>query len=255
MSSPPAGSTCWRPSAWLLRADPLPHSWDVTSDSIAAWVAHALRVRRLMLVKHTDGFIGPDRGPRSIPPHVRRIALDAFSGVVDPYFARALDPATGCWLVRRLGPADRGAGSSRSRRVGAPALPGLASQSATGSRQRTTGPPEIPIGRAQRETMLDRERRQVRIRDQGWPASRARRAVMRARHDTGRWAAESRLRRRRAKPDVDVMKSSAQSSEARVVILSGSPRSADRVATRAQARVEGAVVGVRLLRVRCRHRR
>ncbi len=88
------------PSAWLLRADPLPHSWDVTSDSIAAWVAHALRVRRLMLVKHVDGFIGPDRGPWRMPEHVRRIALEAFSGVVDPYFAWALDPAIGCWLAR-----------------------------------------------------------------------------------------------------------------------------------------------------------
>ena len=54
------------PSAWLLRADPLPHSWDVTSDSIAAWFARALRARRLMLVKHEDGFIGPDpRGPEA----------------------------------------------------------------------------------------------------------------------------------------------------------------------------------------------
>jgi hypothetical protein len=88
------------PSAWLLRADPLPHSWDVTSDSIAAWIAHALRVRQLMLVKHEDGFIGPDRGPRRMPEHVRQIALEAFSGVVDPYFARALDPTIGCWLVR-----------------------------------------------------------------------------------------------------------------------------------------------------------
>src|SRR5690606_15552356 len=27
------------PYAWLRAADPLPHGWDVTSDSIAAWVA------------------------------------------------------------------------------------------------------------------------------------------------------------------------------------------------------------------------
>jgi 5-(aminomethyl)-3-furanmethanol phosphate kinase len=88
------------PSAWLRRADPLPHSWDVTSDSIAAWVAHALRVRRLMLVKHVDGFIGPAGGPWQMPEHARQIPLDVLSGVVDPYFARALDPAIGCWLVR-----------------------------------------------------------------------------------------------------------------------------------------------------------
>ncbi len=52
------------PSAWLLGADPLPHSWDVTSDSIAAWVARALRVRRLMLVKDVDGFLAPRRGAK-----------------------------------------------------------------------------------------------------------------------------------------------------------------------------------------------
>jgi aspartokinase-like uncharacterized kinase len=87
------------PSDWLLRADPLPHSWDVTSDSIAAWFARALGARRLMLVKHEDGFIGPDQGAQSVPPHVREIVLEAFSGAVDPYFPRALDPAIGCWLA------------------------------------------------------------------------------------------------------------------------------------------------------------
>ena len=88
------------PSAWLLRTDPLPHSWDVTSDSIAAWIARVLRARHLMLVKHGDGFIAPDRGPGKMPPHVRRIAFGAFTDVVDPYFVRALDPTIGCWIVR-----------------------------------------------------------------------------------------------------------------------------------------------------------
>jgi aspartokinase-like uncharacterized kinase len=88
------------PSSWLLRADPLPHSWDVTSDSIAAWFAKVLGARHLMLVKHADGFIAPARGPRRMPPHVRQIALEAFADVVDPYFARALDPAIGCWIAR-----------------------------------------------------------------------------------------------------------------------------------------------------------
>jgi aspartokinase-like uncharacterized kinase len=39
------------PSRWLRQADPLPHSWTVTSDSIAAWMAGALGAARLVLVK------------------------------------------------------------------------------------------------------------------------------------------------------------------------------------------------------------
>ncbi|HEY7076829.1 MAG TPA: hypothetical protein VH418_15735 [Solirubrobacteraceae bacterium] len=39
------------PFALLRERDPLPASWDVTSDSIAAWVAGAAGARRLVLVK------------------------------------------------------------------------------------------------------------------------------------------------------------------------------------------------------------
>ena len=56
------------PSRWLQEADPLPHSWDVTSDSIAAWIAAAVGAARLVLVK---------------PPGV-------VSEAVDSYFHRAL---------------------------------------------------------------------------------------------------------------------------------------------------------------------
>jgi aspartokinase-like uncharacterized kinase len=58
------------PSRWLQNADPLPHSWDVTSDSIAAWVAGVLVARRLVLIK-----------PPGVP-------LDR--SAVDAYFPRAL---------------------------------------------------------------------------------------------------------------------------------------------------------------------
>jgi aspartokinase-like uncharacterized kinase len=67
------------PARWLRRADPLPHSWDVTSDSIAAWIAGCVGARRLVLVK---------------PSGVRRPA-DA----VDPYFARALPPAVDAVVI------------------------------------------------------------------------------------------------------------------------------------------------------------
>jgi len=57
------------PYQWLRDVDPLPHSWDVTSDSIAAWVAGVLGAARLVLVK---------------PPGANG------SNLVDAYFSRAL---------------------------------------------------------------------------------------------------------------------------------------------------------------------
>jgi aspartokinase-like uncharacterized kinase len=57
------------PSRWLREADPLPHSWNITSDSIAAWVAGALGAPHLVLVK-PPGAAGDD--------------------IVDAYFSRAL---------------------------------------------------------------------------------------------------------------------------------------------------------------------
>jgi 5-(aminomethyl)-3-furanmethanol phosphate kinase len=55
------------PSRWMRAADALPHSWDVTSDSIAAFVAGALGADRLVLIKPAD-----------------------VHHAVDPYFASAL---------------------------------------------------------------------------------------------------------------------------------------------------------------------
>ncbi len=39
------------PARWMRSADALPHSWEVTSDSIAAFVAGALGAGRLALIK------------------------------------------------------------------------------------------------------------------------------------------------------------------------------------------------------------
>jgi aspartokinase-like uncharacterized kinase len=46
------------PSRWLRAADVLPHSWDVTSDSVAAFIAGALDASRLLLVKPAE--VGAD---------------------------------------------------------------------------------------------------------------------------------------------------------------------------------------------------
>jgi aspartokinase-like uncharacterized kinase len=47
------------PYRWMREADPLPHSWDITSDSISAWVAAQVGASRLVLVK-PPGASGPD---------------------------------------------------------------------------------------------------------------------------------------------------------------------------------------------------
>jgi 5-(aminomethyl)-3-furanmethanol phosphate kinase len=41
----------WLPSAMALADPTIAESWDVTSDSLAAWLARRLRARRLVLVK------------------------------------------------------------------------------------------------------------------------------------------------------------------------------------------------------------
>ena len=43
------------PYRWMRSADVLPHTWDATSDSVAAFVAGALDARHLVLVKPVDG--------------------------------------------------------------------------------------------------------------------------------------------------------------------------------------------------------
>lgn len=55
------------PARWLRAADELPHSWDVTSDSLAAYLAVLLDAQELVLLK-------PVRGGAEL---------------MDPYFPRA----------------------------------------------------------------------------------------------------------------------------------------------------------------------
>lgn len=45
------------PATLLIQADPLPHSWQVTSDSIAAWIAGLVCASRLILLKDVDGLL------------------------------------------------------------------------------------------------------------------------------------------------------------------------------------------------------
>jgi 5-(aminomethyl)-3-furanmethanol phosphate kinase len=64
------------PSRWMRSADVLPHTWEVTSDSIAAFVAGALDAARLILIKPAE-----DGEP------------------VDSYFATALPTGMSCLII------------------------------------------------------------------------------------------------------------------------------------------------------------
>jgi 5-(aminomethyl)-3-furanmethanol phosphate kinase len=66
------------PYRWLRAADPLPHSWDVTSDSIAAWFAGALGARRVVLIKPTAGeakTLVDSFFVRTLPPTVEHLII------------------------------------------------------------------------------------------------------------------------------------------------------------------------------------
>jgi aspartokinase-like uncharacterized kinase len=77
-----------------LPLDALPASWDVTSDSIAAWVADRAGAERLVLVKEVDGLYA-DWPPRDEPLARLTVAeLAALrAGGVDAYLPRMLENA------------------------------------------------------------------------------------------------------------------------------------------------------------------
>ncbi|WXG40013.1 MAG: hypothetical protein WED07_04195 [Candidatus Freyarchaeum deiterrae] len=53
------------PSRIMIDEDPLPHSWDVTSDSIAAYIAHITGTKKLFILTDVDGVFTSD--PKSSP--------------------------------------------------------------------------------------------------------------------------------------------------------------------------------------------
>jgi len=71
----------WLPATMALADPEIPESWDVTSDSLAAWLARKLGAGRLILVKSVAA-------PRPLDP-----AALAERGLVDRLFPRFFDAA------------------------------------------------------------------------------------------------------------------------------------------------------------------
>ena len=93
------------PSASVLDSDCLPHSWQVTSDTIAAWVARETGSPRLILLKDVDGLMPSLNSPEGIIKEMTAEQLALHTGGVDGYlpdFLALMQLET--WVVNGLKP-------------------------------------------------------------------------------------------------------------------------------------------------------
>jgi 5-(aminomethyl)-3-furanmethanol phosphate kinase len=97
----------WSPTRMVLDAKDVPASWDVTADSLAAWVAGKLRAKRVLLVKQVT----------SLGVSIRADDLVA-QGIVDPAFPRFLAASGADAFI--VGPAQYAAAAAAIRN-GSPA--------------------------------------------------------------------------------------------------------------------------------------
>ena len=94
------GVPVWSPAQMIRGEKDIPWCWDVTSDSLAAWLAGRLGAKRVLLVKHADVPTGPLRATDLVDPgqvRLQRPALKPPSPVL-PGIRRLPSPsATGNW--------------------------------------------------------------------------------------------------------------------------------------------------------------
>jgi aspartokinase-like uncharacterized kinase len=93
------------PSRLMSQADPLPHSWEVTSDSITAYIAGELRSEKLVLVTDVDGIYTADPKDDPAAELIEDISVadlqarDARTSV-DVYLSRIISEARlDCYVV------------------------------------------------------------------------------------------------------------------------------------------------------------
>lgn len=80
----------WKPSPMVLADENLPTSWDLTSDSLAAWLAEKLNAEHLLIVKSAEIQAQSD------------IADLIANQIVDPRFSKyALDKLFATWILAK----------------------------------------------------------------------------------------------------------------------------------------------------------
>lgn len=90
------------PYALLYQSDAIPSSWDVTSDSIAAWVAGLAGAQQLILLKRVDGLFTGDPGNDADVELLQTINLKQLAGCngVDRYLASMLsENGLDLWVI------------------------------------------------------------------------------------------------------------------------------------------------------------
>jgi len=92
-------------SRLIFKEDPLENSWDVTSDSIAAYVASRLQAAKVLLVTDVDGIFTKDPKKHEDAPLIERLSAEELLKFntrtsVDRFLAKLLSEAPiDCYVV------------------------------------------------------------------------------------------------------------------------------------------------------------
>ena len=94
------GVTVLLPSEILRHADALPHSWSVTSDSIAAWLTGRVDARLLVLLKDRCGMASLAAAPASAPDRAMTVTELASTSAVDGHLTELLGESSfDLWII------------------------------------------------------------------------------------------------------------------------------------------------------------
>ncbi len=86
------------PFGYLVKEDPLPHSWNVSSDSIAAFLAGIVKPDLFVLLKAVDGlYENHGKDSQRLIPHAP--CNEAAGSIVDSYFCKSLPEGLGAYIV------------------------------------------------------------------------------------------------------------------------------------------------------------
>ena len=96
---------------YLKNNDDLPHKWDVTSDSISAFIALKLNSSKLILIKDVDGLYSEDPKLKNNAHFISKIKISELNvnkyNIVDAFLPEILKLFLikgKCWLVNGIYP-------------------------------------------------------------------------------------------------------------------------------------------------------